>query len=91
MIPPYQQKNIPESYAEKRSRKLLLTKREIAHLVGKMQQERLTVIPLKIFIAHGLVKVEIALAKGLKKFEKREKVKKRDFEREKERVIKSGR
>ncbi|KKS18885.1 MAG: SsrA-binding protein [Parcubacteria group bacterium GW2011_GWC1_41_7] len=88
LIPPYQAANVPEYYAEKRPRRLLLTKREIRHLAQKMQQERLTVIPLKVFSSKGLIKVEIALAKGLKKYEKREKIKKRDFDREKERAIK---
>lgn len=91
LVPPYQAANVPEHYAEKRSRRLLLTKREIGHLIQKMQQERLTVIPLKVFISKGLVKIEIALARGMKKFEKRERIKKRDFERERERAIKRTR
>ncbi len=87
-IPPYQPKNAPKDYNEERSRKLLLKRNEIKYLIGKTKEQGLTLIPLKIFVLRNLIKVELALAKGLKKYEKREKLKKRDFEREKQRMVK---
>ncbi len=87
-IPPYQPKNTPKEYDENRARKLLLHKKQINLLIGKLKEKGLTIVPLKVFIKKGLVKVEIALAKGMKKFEKREKIKKRDFEREVSRALK---
>jgi len=88
-IPPYQPKNAPKEYNEERPRKLLLKRDEIKYLIGKTKERGLTLIPLKIFVLRNLIKVELALAKGLKKYEKREKLKKREFERERERAIKS--
>lgn len=89
-IPPYQPKNTPKDYNERRARKLLLQKKQIKFLIGKLKEKGLTVVPLKIFVKKGLIKVEIALAKGLKKYEKREKIKKREFERERDRTLKGS-
>lgn len=88
-IPPYQEKNTSKDYDPERPRKLLLKKKEINHLIGKLKQKGLTLIPLSVYLKNRLVKVEIALARGLKKYEKREKMKKRDFEREKKRALKN--
>ena len=70
-----------------RNRKLLLHKREIRFLEQKIKAEGYTVVPTKIYFSHGNAKVEIALAKGKKNYDKRESIKKRDIERE---IAKSG-
>lgn len=70
-----------------RNRKLLLHKREIRFLEQKIKAEGYTVVPTKIYFSHGKAKVEIALAKGKKNYDKRESIKKRDIERE---IAKSG-
>jgi len=87
-IPPYQPKNIPESYDPLHSRKLLLKKREIDYLIGKVKQRGLTLIPLKVYTKRGKIKLEFGIAKGLKKADKREVIKKREVEREIKREMK---
>lgn len=64
-----------------RSRKLLLHKRQINHLRSKREADRLTIVPLAVFLSHNLVKLEIALAKGKREYEKKDTIKKRDLER----------
>lgn len=81
-IPPYQAANTPESYKQTRPRRLLLNKKEILYLITKMQSERLTLLPLKIYSKKNLVKVELGLARGKKQYEKRETIKKREVGRE---------
>jgi SsrA-binding protein len=87
-IPPYQPKNTPKDYDENRPRKLLLKRKEIKYLIGKIKEKKLIIIPTKIYSKRNLIKVEIALAKALKKYEKREKIKEREFRRIKERFLK---
>lgn len=87
-IPPYQPKNTPPDYNPTRPRRLLLNKKEIDYLIGKMQSERLTLVPLSLYSKDGLVKVQLGLARGKRKHEKREKIKKRDTEREIGRTLK---
>jgi len=87
-IPPYQPKNTPKDYDPRRSRKLLLHKSEIKSLIGKIKQKGLTLVPLKVYILKGKIKLQFGLGKGKKQFDKREKVKKREFERQKERLLK---
>lgn len=89
-IPPYQPKNTPKDYERERTRKLLLHKKEISHLAGKAEERGLTLIPTKVYTTHGRIKIEIAVVRGKKKFEKREKIKKRDIEREIGRTLKRG-
>ena len=81
-IPPYQPNNTPKDYERERTRKLLLHAPEISHLSGKARERGLAIIPTKVYTAHGRIKIEIAVVRGKKKFEKREKIKKRDIERE---------
>jgi SsrA-binding protein len=72
----------------RRPRKLLLHKREIARLAAAVQREGMTIVPLKIYFNDkGRAKVEIALARGKKLHDKRETEKKRDWEREKKRLM----
>ncbi|MCK4520688.1 SsrA-binding protein SmpB [Candidatus Parcubacteria bacterium] len=86
-IPPYQPKNAPSNYSPERSRKLLLKKSEIKSLIGKSKQKGLTLMPLKMYTKRGKIKLLFGLAKGKKEYDKREKIKKREFEIEKERII----
>lgn len=87
-IPPYQPKNAPKDYDPLRNRKLLLTKKEIAELGGSEKNKSLTIVPISVYNKNRKIKVEIALVKGKKKFDKRETLKKRDTEREIRRAIK---
>jgi len=87
-ILPYQPKNAPSNYDPERSRKLLLKKSEIKYLVGKSQQKGLTLIPLKLYAKDGKIKLEFGVARGKKKFDKRETIKRREVEREIRRTIK---
>ena len=80
-IAPYQPGNTPKDYDPQRTRKLLLKKSELKYLLGKSQERGLTLIPLKIFDHHGLIKLEIGIGKGKKKYDKRESIKKRDTQR----------
>jgi SsrA-binding protein len=76
------------NHAPKRPRKLLLHKRQINKLIGAIEREGMTVVPLKIYFnARGRAKVEVALAKGKKLHDKRESEKKRDWARERGRLL----
>lgn len=86
-IPPYQPKNAPKDYNPERSRKLLLTKAEIKSLVGKIKQKGLTLIPLKVYTKNAKIKLLFGIGKGKKEIDKREKIKKREFEREKKSLL----
>ena len=88
-LPPYQPKNAPRDYDLNRPRKLLLKKNEIIYLTTKIKEKGLTIIPLRIYSKNNLIKIEIALAKGLKKFEKREKIKEKEFKKIKSKIEKS--
>ncbi len=87
-IPPYQPKNAPPDYNPERSRKLLLQKSEIKYLIGKAKQRGLTLIPLKVYTKRGKIKLEVGIAKGLKKVDKRELIKKREIKKEIEKELK---
>jgi len=88
-IPPYQPKNTPSDYDSQRTKRLLLRKKEINYLFGKSQEKGLTLIPLRIYTKKGLIKLEFAVAKGLKKYDKREKIKKKETERYMKRKMKT--
>lgn len=72
-----------------RTRRLLLHKQEIRKLIGKVEQKGLTLIPLKMYLKKGLVKVTLALGKGKKLHDKREDLKRKQEKREIERAIKT--
>jgi SsrA-binding protein len=74
-----------------RKRKLLLHKREILRLLGKVQQKGFTIIPLRVYFKNGKVKVEIALAKGKKIHDRREELREREMKRQMERDLKNWR
>ena len=88
-VPPYQPNNVGSDYNDERQRKLLLNKKEINYLVGKTKVKGFSLIPLKIYEKNGRIKLEFGLAKGKKKYDKKEKIKKRDVEREINRELSS--
>ncbi len=73
-----------------RTRRLLLHKQEIRKLIGKVQQKGLTMVPLKLYLKNGWIKVDVALVRNKKLYDKREDVKKRDDKREMDRATKRG-
>ncbi len=87
-IAPYQENNTPQDYEPTRTRRLFLKQEEIESLRGKMESDRLTLLPLKVYVKHGLIKVELGLGQGLKKYDKREKIKNRETKREINRRLK---
>ena len=87
-IAPYQPKNTPGEYNPSRMRKLLLKKKEIKTLIGKSKQKGLTLVPLRVYNKGCRIKIEIALAKSKKNFQKKQKKKERDIKREMEREAK---
>lgn len=74
-----------KNYEPTRKRKLLLNRQEIDKLLGKTQEKGLTLVPTEIYFKRGKAKVMIALARGKKLFDKREQIKKREWERTKRR------
>ena len=78
------------NHETERDRKLLLNKREINKLGGKITEKGVTLVPLQVYIKNGRVKIEIAVAKGKRLYDKREAIAKRDYEREKARDWKLG-
>jgi len=88
-IAPYEQASYMNDDPD-RVRKLLLHKKEIKKILGKTTQKNLTLLPTKIYFnKRGILKVEIALAKGKKLYDKREDIKKRDIDREIARTLRS--
>ena len=87
-IPPYQNANTPKDYEPSRNRRLLLTKKELHDLAEIEKVKGLTIIPLSVYNKGRKIKISIALAKGKKKFDKRESIKKRDVGREIRREMK---
>ena len=86
-ISEYTQGNI-NNHDPVRKRQLLLNKSEIRKLIGKVKEKGLTLIPLRLYFKKGKVKVELALAKGKKVYDKRESIAKRDLQRDQERRFK---
>lgn len=80
-IAPYEKAGKLTGYDPTRSRRLLLKRTDLNRLIGKHSTERATIVPLAMYVKRGLVKVEIALARGKRKFEKREAIKRREDER----------
>ncbi len=79
-ISSFQPQNSPFGYDPKKTRKLLLTKKEIGRIAGKIQSN-LTILPLKIYTERGFVKVDLGLGRKKREKDKRELIKKRDAER----------
>ena len=85
-IPLYRQSSY-NNHDPKGDRKLLLNRKEINKLIGRINQEGLTIVPTKMYFSKGKVKVEIAVAKGKKLYDKRQVKKTRDWKREKARLL----
>lgn len=85
---PYQAGQV-EGYDERRTRKLLLHKKEIISLKSKTEGANLTLVPVSLYLKSGFVKLEVALGKGKKKYEKRASIKKKDIQRDLERELSS--
>jgi len=85
-IPSYKESSY-NNHDPKRNRKLLLNKREINKLIGKLNREGYTLIPTKLYFKKGKAKIEIAVAKGKREYDKRHVKKKRDWNREKARFF----
>lgn len=81
----YEQSKIKQD--ERRPRKLLLHRREIDRLVGKTAEQGLTLVPMRIYLSHGLIKVELGLGKGKRRHEKRASIAERESKREMEREL----
>jgi SsrA-binding protein len=80
-VSPFEKGNI-NNHDPRRDRKLLLHKREIFRIAGKMKEKGLTLVPLKVYLKKNIIKVELGLAKGKKEYDKREAIAKRDVERQ---------
>ncbi len=81
-ISPYRFAGKLPDYDPIQERKLLLNKKEISHLAGKTQEKGLTLVPLKMYTKRSFVKLEFALGRGKKKYDKREAIKKREVDRQ---------
>jgi SsrA-binding protein len=86
-IPAYQPQNMPESYDPTRPRKVLVHKKQIKSLTGKISQKGLTLVPIKIYSKRGLIKLEFGVGKGKRKIDKRESIKKREAKVKMERAL----
>lgn len=87
-IPPYQIKNTPENYDPERTRRILLSKKEIAELADAESKKGLTIVPLEVY-NNRYVKLRIAIVKGKSKVDKREDIKKADAARDIDRALKT--
>lgn len=87
-ISPYQQNNTPEDYDPDRTRRLLLTKKEIGILLNNEQKKGLTIVPISLYDKGSKIKVSVAVVRGKKKFDKRATIKTRDTDREIRRLMK---
>ncbi|MFA6347909.1 MAG: SsrA-binding protein SmpB [Candidatus Paceibacterota bacterium] len=80
-ITPYQALNLRNDYDPKRDRRLLLHRRQIGYLISKTKERGLTLVPIIVYTKKHKIKMEVALAKGKKSYDKRESIKKKDIER----------
>lgn len=86
-IPPWQVVNAPEGYDPSRPRRLLLKKSELKHLIGTKQTQGLTIIPVSLYSRGPYIKLKLALARGKRKFDKKQQKKERDIARDVERLL----
>lgn len=87
-IPPFQTNNTPKDYEPTRNRKLLLTKSEIKKLAENEAKKGLTIVPILVYNKGSKLKLELAIARGKREFDKRQDIKKRDTERDMMRTLK---
>ena len=88
-IPPYARAGFIANYNPTRSRKLLLKKSEIKHLIGKIKIQGLTLVPIKLYTKKRLIKLVFGIGKGKKEYDKRQKIKKTETERKIRRTLKN--
>ncbi|MBA3923637.1 MAG: SsrA-binding protein SmpB [Nostocaceae cyanobacterium] len=88
-ISPYSSSSQYFNHEARRTRKLLMHRQEIRKLIGKVEQQGLTLVPLKMYLKRGMVKVSIALGKGKKLHDKRDDMKRRDDQRDMQRAMKN--
>jgi len=88
-IPPFQTANAPRGYDPERPRRLLLTQKEIAALEQKSEQKGLTIVPIMMYNKGQHIKLDIAVARGKRKTDKRQSIKARDTKRDIERTLKN--
>lgn len=87
-VTPYRQASMFDTIDPVRPRKLLLHKREISRIIDKLHERGYTIVPTMVYLERGRAKVEIALAKGKKLYDKRQSIAKRDADREIQRALK---
>jgi SsrA-binding protein len=84
-IPPYEQGD-KRRHDSRRTRKLLLHRREIERLIGKTAEKGLALVPIRVYFSHGLAKVEVGVGRGKRRFEKRQTIAEREHRREMDRA-----
>ena len=89
-ISPYTHGN-RQNHEPTRTRKLLLQRKEIRKLIGKTQEKGLTLIPIRVYLKRGLIKIELGLARGKKLYDKRETERRKESDREARAAMKHGR
>lgn len=87
-ISPYQASGQYFNHEPRRTRKLLLHRKEISKLIGQVEQKGLTLVPLKLYFKNGWIKISIGLAQGKKLHDKRESIKRRQDQRDMQRAMK---
>jgi SsrA-binding protein len=88
-IPAWQAANAPKSYDKERSRRLLLSQKEIARISSAEGEKGLTIVPISVYNKHRMLKLEIAIARGKKKEDKRHSIRERDEKRRIDRTLKT--
>lgn len=86
-IPAHQPKNAPKNYDPKRVRRLLLSRKELQELMDAEKTKGLTIVPISVYNKGKFLKIDIAIARGKRKFDKRQAIKKRDVERDLRRTL----
>ena len=81
-IPPYEQQMDKKRHDPVRARKLLLHRKEIERLIGKTAEKGLALVPMRVYFAHGIAKMEVGLGRGKRQFEKRHALAEREHRRE---------
>jgi SsrA-binding protein len=81
-ISPYQPNNTPQDYDPRRKRKLLLSRKQIDYLSGKKKERGISIIPLSVYTKKRLIKLEIGVGRGKKKYDKREALKRKTIDRD---------
>ena len=89
-IPPYQAKTAPKNFDERRNRRLLLSRKELASLAGFESTKGLTLVPISVYNKRRNLKLEIGVGRGKKKHDKRETLKRRETDREIRRTLKTA-